>query len=250
MTRFRNRYVLWAPEHPFMGDIVDNRRLREQRFVFSDRHDAGKQLGAFLAALPKILDPVFLAIPAGGVPVGKEVALALGAPFFPAIVRKIQIPGNTEAGFGAVTWDGQVLINERLRTALGLSQAEVEAAITMTRKNVLGRIARFTGEKSFPELAGKTAILIDDGIASGFTMLALIKSVRSCKPARIIVAVPTASTSSAERIAQEVEQVVCLNIRSSQRFAVADAYAHWYDLDDREVLAELADTPYLHDAGL
>ena len=232
-----------------MGNIVDNPRLREQRFVFSDRHEAGKQLGGFLASLPKSLDPVVLAIPAGGVPVGKEVALVLVAPFIPAIVRKIQIPGNTEAGFGAVTWDGQVLINERLRTALGLSQAEVDTAITITRKNVLARVARFTGGKPFPELAGKTAILIDDGIASGFTMLALIKSVRTRNPARIIVAVPTASASSAERIAQEVDQVVCLNIRSSQRFAVADAYVHWYDLDEREVLSELADTPYHHDAG-
>jgi predicted phosphoribosyltransferase len=80
-------------------------------------------------------------------------------------------------------------------------------------------------------------------------MLALIKSVRIRNPARIIVAVPTASASSAQRIAQEVDQVVCLNIRSSQRFAVADAYEHWYDLDEREVLAELADTPYHHDAG-
>jgi putative phosphoribosyl transferase len=232
-----------------MGSIIDNPQLREQRLVFSDRHEAGKQLGVFLASLQKNLDPVVLAIPAGGVPVGKEVALALGAPFSPAIVRKIQIPGNTEAGFGAVTWDGQVLINERLRTALGLSQAEVEAAITMTRKNVRTRVARFTGGKPFPELAGKTVILTDDGIASGFTMLALIKSVRTRTPARIIVAVPTASTSSAERIAQEVDQMVCLNIRSSQRFAVADAYAHWYDLDDCEVLAELADTPHHHDAG-
>jgi putative phosphoribosyl transferase len=232
-----------------MGSIIDNPQLREQRLVFSDRHEAGKQLGVFLASLQKNLDPVVLAIPAGGVPVGKEVALALGAPFSPAIVRKIQIPGNTEAGFGAVTWDGQVLINERLRTALGLSQAEVEAAITMTRKNVRTRVARFTGGKPFPELAGKTVILTDDGIASGFTMLALIKSVRTRTPARIIVAVPTASASSAERIAQEVDQMVCLNIRSSQRFAVADAYAHWYDLDDCEVLAELADTPHHHDAG-
>jgi len=232
-----------------MGNIVDNPRLREQRFVFSDRHEAGKQLGAFLTSLPKSLDPVVLGIPAGEVPVGKEVALVLGAPLIPAIVRKIQIPGNTEAGFGAVSWDGEVLINERLRAVLGLSEAEVDAAISTTRKSVLTRIARFTGGKPFPDLTGKTAILIDDGIASGFTMLALIKSVRTRNPACTIVAVPTASASSAERIAQEVDQVVCLNIRSSQRFAVADAYVHWYDLDEREVLVELADTPYHHNAA-
>ena len=151
-------------------------------------------------------DPVVVAIPAGGIPVGKGVALALGAPFESAVVRKIQIPGNTEAGFGAVTWDGKVLINERLREALGLSQAEVDAAVALTRKNVQERIARFTGGRPFPDLAGKTAILVDDGLASGFTMLAAIQSIRTSGPARIVVAVPTASASSAERVAAEVDQ--------------------------------------------
>jgi predicted phosphoribosyltransferase len=186
---------------------------------------------------------VVLAIPAGGVPVGKEVALALRAPFALAVVRKILIPGTTEAGFGAVTWDGQVLINERLRAALGLSQANVDTAIATTRKNVEERVARFSGKKPFPELAGKTAILTDDGLASGFTMLAAVRSIRLRNPAGIVVAVPTASASSAELVAGQADQLVCLNIRSGQRFAVAEAYQRWYDLDDREVLAELENMP-------
>jgi len=223
-----------------MGGILDNPKFRERRFVFSDRQDAGKKLGACIRSHLEYPDPVVIAIPAGGVPVGKEVALALGAPLELAIVRKIQIPGNTEAGFGAITWDGQVLINERLREALGLSQGEVDAVVTLTRKNVQERIARFTGGRPFPDLAGKTAILVDDGLASGFTMLAAIQSIHTSGPARIIVAVPTASASSAERIAAEVDQMICLNIRSSKRFAVAEAYEHWYDLDDREVIEELA----------
>jgi len=222
-----------------MGDIIDNPRLRERRFVFSDRHDAGRQLGAFIKTLPAIRDPLVLAIPAGGVPIGKEVAVALGAPLSLAIVRKIRIPGSTESGFGAVTWDGQVLINERLRAALGLSAHEVDLAIADTRKNVNERVARFTGGRAVLP-AGKTVILTDDGLASGFTMLAAIKSIRLQKPARIVVAVPTASASSAEMVSQHVDQLVCLNIRSSRMFAVADAYEQWYDLDDCEVLKELA----------
>jgi putative phosphoribosyl transferase len=227
-----------------MGGILDIPQLRERRFVFSDRQDAGKQLGMFIRSHRKYPDPVVVAIPAGGIPVGKGVALALSAPFELAIVRKIQIPGNTEAGFGAVTWDGQVVINERLRAALGLSPAEVDAAVTLTRKNVQERISRFTGGRPFPDLAGKTPILVDDGLASGFTMLAAVRSIRASGPAHIIVAVPTASASSAERVAAEVDQLVCLNVRSSQRFAVAEAYEHWYDLDDREVMKELADVAY------
>jgi putative phosphoribosyl transferase len=224
-----------------MGGILTNPQFRERRFVFSDRQEAGKKLGAYIRSHLEYPDPVVLAIPAGGVPVGKGVAQALGAPLELAIVRKIQIPGNTEAGFGAITWDGQVLINERLRAALDLPQDEVDAAVALTRKNVQERIARFTGGRPFPDLTGKTAILVDDGLASGFTMLAAIHSIRILRPARIIVAVPTASASSAERIAAESDQLICLNIRSTRQFAVAEAYEKWYDLDDREVLREMAD---------
>jgi putative phosphoribosyl transferase len=222
-----------------MGNILDNPALRERKFVFSDRQDAGKKLGDFIRTHLKYPDPVVVAIPAGGIPVGKEVARILAAPLELAIVRKIQIPGNTEAGFGAITWDGEVMINKPLRASLGLSREDVEEAIARTRGNVLERIARFTGGKTFPDLAGKTPFLVDDGLASGFTMLAAIKSIRNTRPSGIIVAVPTASASSARRVAAEVDQLVCLNIRSSNRFAVAEAYDHWYDLDDQEVMKEL-----------
>jgi putative phosphoribosyl transferase len=225
-----------------MGTIMDDSRLREQQYVFRNRHDAGRQLGEFLTTLPAIRDPLVLAVPAGGVPVGREVAAALHAPLSLAVVRKIRIPGTTESGFGAVTWDGQVLINEQLRAALGLSDGEVEQAVAETRKNVRERVARFTGARPVPVMAGKTVILTDDGLASGFTMLAAVRSTRHHQPAGILVAVPTASASSAELVAGHADQLVCLNIRSGRTFAVADAYEEWYDLDDREVLEELAGT--------
>ena len=222
-----------------MGIIIDNLRLREQRFVFSDRHDAGRKLGALIKSRPLLQDPVVMAIPAGGVPVGVEIARILCVPIGLAIVRKIQIPGNTEAGFGAVTWDGQVLINEQLRATLGLSQGDVDTAIAATRRNIRERIDRYTTGRPFPDLKKKCVILTDDGLASGYTMLAAIASIRTMHPERVIVAVPTSSASSAELIAREVDEIICLNIRSGYRFAVAEAYRHWYDLDDREVIAEL-----------
>jgi predicted phosphoribosyltransferase len=212
-------------------------------FIFSDRHDAGQHLGAWVKTLPAIHDPLVLAIPAGGVPVGREVAAALGAPLSLAIVRKIRIPGTTESGFGAVTWDGCVLINERLRDALGLSSADVDEAVAATRENVSARVARFTGGRPVPAMEGKTVILSDDGLASGFTMLAAIQSVRGHYPARIVVAVPTASASSAALVSRQADTLVCLNIRSGRTFAVAEAYREWYDLDDSEVLEELAGVP-------
>jgi putative phosphoribosyl transferase len=224
-----------------MAPITENPRLREQTFVFSDRHDAGRQLGELIRrSVPDLKDPLVLAIPAGGVPVGKEVARTLNAPLSLAIVRKVRIPGTTESGFGAVTWDGQVLINEPLRAALGLSAAEVEKAVAQTRENVSARVALFAKGKPVPELAGKIVVLTDDGLASGFTMLAAIGSIRRQNPARIIVAVPTASASAAALVAKQADLLVCANIRSGRSFAVADAYRKWYDLDDREVLEELA----------
>jgi putative phosphoribosyl transferase len=223
-----------------MGSIIDDPRLRDKRFVFSDRHDAGKKLGFFLTSRPLLQEPVVIAIPAGGVPVGVEIARILRAPLSLAIVRKIQVPGNTEAGFGAVTWDGHVLINEQLRNTLGLSQNEVDTAIAATRRNIRDRIARFATGRPFPDLTKKCVILTDDGLASGYTMLAAVTSIRTMNPQRVIVAIPTSSASSAESIAREVDEVICLNIRTGQRFAVAEAYRHWYDLDDREVIAELA----------
>jgi len=226
-------------EHPHMGIIIDNPRFRDKRFVFTDRHDAGKKLGELIRSRPLPQEPVVMPIPAGGVPVGVEIARALCAPLKLAIVRKIQIPGNTEAGFGAVTWDGQVLINDRLLATLGLTAAEVDAAIAATRHNVSERIARFSSGSVFPDLTDKCVILTDDGLASGYTMLAAISGIRPHRPKKVVVAVPTASAATAERIAREVDEVICPNIRSGYRFAVAEAYRHWYDLDDREVLAEL-----------
>ncbi|MDI9633282.1 MAG: phosphoribosyltransferase family protein [Methanolinea sp.] len=223
-----------------MGDLIEDPLLRDRTFVFSGRHDAGERLGKLLASLPAIRDPVVLAVPAGGVPVGRMIAGALSAPLALAVARKVRIPGTTESGFGAVTWDGSVLINERLREALGLSEREVERAVRETRKNVRRRMETFARWREFPPLGGKTAILTDDGLASGFTMLAAARSLRRLGPARVVVAVPTASLAAAELLRREVDLVVCLNVRTGRIFAVADAYREWHDLTDDEVIAELA----------
>ena len=222
-----------------MGSLIDDPRLRDQRFVFSDRHDAGRKLATLIQSHPVLKEPLVLAIPAGGVPVGVEIAQALHSPFSLLVVRKIQVPGNTEAGFGAVTFDGHVLINEHLRSVLDLSGEEVDTAIAAARRNVSQRVARYMSGRPFVDPAGKCVVLTDDGLASGYTMLAAVESIRSKNPQRIVVAVPTASASSATRIAHEVDDCLVLNIRRGDRFSVAEAYRDWYDLDDREVLAEL-----------
>ena len=153
-----------------------------------------------------------------------------------AIVRKIQIPWNTEAGFGAIAWDGRVLLNELLVAQLGLSTEAVEQCISQTREMVRQRMQKFRGNRPFPDLNGKTVILVDDGLASGFTMLAAAESIRNQHPEKIVIAVPTASAGAIELLASSVDELVCPNIRGGPIFAVADAYENWYDLSDDEVL--------------
>jgi len=223
-----------------MGGVIDLPRIRERKFVFAGRHDAGKQLAGLIRSVPGVRCDRVLAIPAGGVPVGCELARAFGSPLSLAVVRKIRIPGNTEAGFGAVTWDGRVRINESLVRALGLTRDRIDAAIEETRRNVLGRIACFTESKPFPDITGEEIFIVDDGLASGFTMLAALESVRSVGPASVSVAVPTAPSSTIPLIAGSADRFFVANIRSGGRFAVADAYRQWYDLDDDEVLRELS----------
>jgi predicted phosphoribosyltransferase len=127
-----------------MGIITDNPVLRDRVTVFADRHDAGRQLGLLLLQRPPLKNPVVCAIPAGGVPVGVEIARVLSAPLVPVIIRKIRIPGTTKAGLGAVAWDGQVIFNDRLVAAIGLAPEDVSAAVEETQQNVRERVDRYT----------------------------------------------------------------------------------------------------------
>ncbi len=215
--------------------------MAEREFVFEDRTDAGKRLGRLLNEL-NLPDPVVLAIPSGGVPVGIEVAKILKAPLVPLVVRKIQLPWNSEAGFGAINQFGDIFINRPLVKELGLTPEEVQRQITKTVENVQKRVKTF-GVGELPDLSGRTAILVDDGLAAGYTMEAAIAAVKRLNPFRIVVAVPTCSADSAQRIAKEVDLLVCPNLRSGYPFAVANAYRRWRDLEEGEVLKMLKNFP-------
>jgi predicted phosphoribosyltransferase len=219
-----------------ISNVVEELAYRDREFVFKDRLHAGALLADKLRPLLAGRDVQLLAVPAGGVAVGYAVAQKLNMPFDVAIVRKIQIPWNTEAGFGAIAWDGRVLLNELLVAQLGLSKEAVEQCISQTREMVHQRMQKFRGNRPIPDLNGKTVILVDDGLASGFTMLAAAKSIRNQHPEKIVIAVPTASAGAIELLASSVDELVCPNMRGGPIFAVADAYENWYDLSDDEVL--------------
>ena len=215
--------------------IVEDSTLREKIRVFQDRSQAGKLLAYKLRKYKQQDNVILLAIPAGGVPVGTMVAKELALQMEVVIVRKIQIPWNTEAGFGAVTGDGEIVLNEPLVEQLGLTNQDIEESISRTKRNIEERLREFRRDKPLPQLKNKIIILVDDGLASGFTMLAAARSLRKRNPKRIVVAVPTASLGALDLLRSEIDEIVCLNIRSGSSFAVADAYENWYDLTDEEV---------------
>jgi predicted phosphoribosyltransferase len=218
-----------VPQH-----IIDEPEYRNRRFIFKNRLHAGELLADRFPSLKRENSQI-LAIPSGGVPVGYAMAKKFRIPFDVIIVRKIQIPWNTEAGFGALAWDGTLVLNDQLASALGLSPEVVQQGITRTEQIIRERLRRFRGGRPMPDLENRQAVLVDDGLASGFTMLAAIRSIKKEKPEKIIVAVPTASEGSVELIAPNVDELFCLNLRGGPVFAVADAYQHWYDLSDEEV---------------
>lgn len=216
-----------------MGTIIEDTNLRNKNYVFRDRFHAGELLAD---KLKPYVNPVILAIPSGGVPVGAAIAKKLGITMDLIIVRKIPIPYNPEAGFGSVSWDGEVTINERLLSQLRLSDEEIEAAVEKVKLELERRMEKFRGKKPFPELEGRSVIIVDDGLASGYTMLSAVSAVKKHSPARITVAVPTASKNALELVSKHVDELVCLNVRETAMFAVADAYKGWYDLDEGEVI--------------
>ena len=224
-----------------MAPVREDARLRNRQAMFKDRFEAGRALGDFMAPeYGGLARSIVLAVPAGGVPVGLEVSKRLQLPFDCLIIRKIQIPGNTEAGFGAVAGGGEPILNQELIRRLGLSREQIDAQISKTRQELAVRDRLFRGNRPLPELSGMTVILTDDGLASGFTMLAAIEMVRQCGGQRVVVAVPTAPLSSVRRVEQAADEVISLHIQQSGPFAVANAYRHWYDLNREEVVELLS----------
>jgi predicted phosphoribosyltransferase len=220
-----------------MAIVNEIPEFHDRYHVFTDRFEAGEVLGGMLEAqYAQKSDVVVLGIPSGGVPVALKISESLECPYDLIIVRKLQIPGNPEAGFGAMTQEGSLFLNERLLADLRLTTDQIEQETERVKAELEKRNELFRGGGSFPDTAGKEAVIVDDGLASGYTMLASIHSAKKAGARKIVVAVPTAPLRTIERMKSGVDALYCANIRESQFFAVADAYKHWHDLNDREVL--------------
>lgn len=219
--------------------VIDNAEYRNKVDVFEDRLHAGDLLADMLDEYRDDRDAFVLAIPAGGVPVASVVASELELPLDVVITRKLHVPWNKEAGFGALSWNGLERLNKPLVRRLGLTEEQIEEVIRRERKVINMRMRKFRGNKPFPNLKDKTAVLIDDGLASGYSMLTTAQALERHNPKKIIVAIPTAPLTAIERVKPTAEKIYCLNIRTGLVFAVASAYKHWRDLSDKEVLSFL-----------
>jgi putative phosphoribosyl transferase len=200
--------------------------------MFADRKDAGQKLARALENYRE-QKPLVLAIPKGGVEVGYEVAKHLGCEFSILIARKLPFPDNPEAGFGAVAEDGSTFINDY--AARGLSQHTIDRILKQQRREIKRRIAALRKGRPLPQIADRTVILIDDGIAMGSTMRAAVSLCKNKKAKKIVVASPVAGPSTAAELARIVDDVVVLEKPPFFR-AVAQAYVNWYDVCDEEVI--------------
>ncbi|MDP3880351.1 MAG: phosphoribosyltransferase family protein [Dehalococcoidales bacterium] len=208
---------------------------REQS-LFENRYDAGRQLAM------KLLDykgqsVVVLAIPNGGVPIALEVALSLEAELDLVISRKIPLPLNPEAGFGAVADDGTVILNEEAVKAIGLTPHQINYQVNQVRVGIRQRSWLYRKDRPPTVVTNKKVIIIDDGLASGYTMMAAVASVRRRQPEEIIVAVPAASAAALEKLEKVADRVVTLAVGTKSRFFVADFYRYWHDLSSDEVIS-------------
>ncbi len=221
------------------ANIFDQPEWRNRRRVFRDRAHAGGVLAVMLRRYRES-GARLLAIPAGGVPVAAVVAAELSLPLDAAVVSKITLPWSTESGYGAVAFDGSLQLNGDLIRRLALPPQTVQEGIARTREKVRRRHARLRGARPPLEFRGATAIVVDDGLASGVTMQVAIAALHRAGAREVVVAVPTGHEESVARVAQQADAVFCANVRGGGRFAVADAYEQWSDVSEDEAARLLA----------
>jgi putative phosphoribosyl transferase len=213
--------------------LTERRDLRDRIAVFRDRADAGEVL-AELLALEDDLEPLVLAIPAGGAPVAQVICQRRRWPLSFAVVSKITPSFNSEVGYGAIAFDGTVTIDRNRAEGLGVTDRQIEADLGRTRDKVERRVSAL----GRPEVKGRALVLVDDGLASGTTMRVAVAALRASGARRVVAAVPTAQKDAVGFILPAVDALVCANVRGGWQFAVADAYREWCDVSDAELLLE------------
>jgi putative phosphoribosyl transferase len=206
--------------------------------MFRDRRHAGELLAALLTGYRGKAEAVILALPRGGVPVAAAVARSLMLPLDVFPVRKIGAPSEPELAVGALAGDGVVVLDEKTIAAMQISRATLEAIIAAEREEILRRQRLYRDDRLPLRLDGLTAILVDDGLATGYTMLAAVRAVRRQHPARVVVAVPVAPQETLDRLHAEADEVVCVDTPRRLE-AVGQFYEDFSQVSDEQVREEL-----------
>lgn len=201
--------------------------------LFRNRAEAGSKLaGALLEFKGK--DVVVLGIPRGGVVVANEVAKALGASLDIVVTRKIEAPGEPEYALGAVTQEGDVIMDRQAAESLGASPAYLDDQVRKKKEEVKERMERLRGDAPYPSLEGKVVVIVDDGIATGSSVSAAVMSVKKRKPKEVVVAIPVAPADAVEMLAAEGTRVVCLET-PGPFLAIGEFYGDFDQVEDLEV---------------
>jgi putative phosphoribosyl transferase len=212
---------------------------RHARRIFRDRHDAGDVLAEELASYRGRDDLVVLGLARGGVPVAEQVASSLHAPLDVFLVRKLGVPQWRELAMGALASGGGVVINDSLVRSLDISEEQVQAAIERETEELHRREHAYRGGRPPADIAGKTVILVDDGIATGASMLVAVRAVRTRQPAKIVVAVPVGPASTCRELADEADDVVCATMPPGFE-AVGQVFEDFHQVSDDEVRESLS----------
>jgi putative phosphoribosyl transferase len=207
---------------------------------FRDRTDAGLRLADALSAYANRRDVLVLALPRGGVPVAAQAAMKLNAPLDILLVRKLGVPFHRELGMGAIATGGVRIVNKEVVDALGISADAIETIAREEQRELARREKAYRGDVAATKLEGKTVILVDDGIATGSTMLAAIAAARQLKAAHIVVAVPTVAASTYKKMREAADDVVAL-LAPEEFYAVGQWYDSFPQTTDQEVRQLLAE---------
>lgn len=217
-------------------------------YGFPNRREAGRMLAAALSGFIGA-DTLVLALPRGGVPVAYEVATALDAELDVLVVRKIGAPGHKELGIGAIV-DGdapELVIDQRVAEMAGATQGYIQREMQGQLAEIAQRKLAYRGDRPDPSITGRTVILVDDGIATGGTMKAALKSLRRKHPARLVVAIPVASPDRLAEFSALCDQIICLE-RPADFYAVGQFYDDFTQTQDEEVIRLLNDARTRHEA--
>lgn len=207
---------------------------RQSTELFEDRHAAGLALAAALSGYRKVPGLLVLGLPRGGVPVAAAVADALGAELDVLVVRKLGVPWQPELAMGAVASGGATVFSDEVMESIGISESQLDEVMQSERRELERRERLYRADRPFPDVAGRTVILVDDGIATGATMKAAVRALRQLEAGRVVVAVPVAPAQVRAEFDAVADEFVC--VRAPKHFfAVGAWYRHFGQTSDEEV---------------